>query len=256
MQYRKTKAHETHKLQVQQAFDFAVTVCHAMPLLQAHLQDVAAGRSSLTLPHYFSPNNSPDALTASISTFEERLSSYLLLSLFSFYEAFVKGAIQEMFDFHGGTQEFIELAQRREKARVNTAPTQKAQASLDKMRAHKKGKEEKYQKHSAILETENYRFPTEILSSYGVRMLVDRHKNLKAHAIPDIIEHGLLIPLSDSEKREFNRIREQRNKIAHGKNANLDLRAVSVANDHFREMTFRINSRLVQHFFVIERYAS
>ncbi|WP_162350165.1 HEPN domain-containing protein [Pseudoxanthomonas gei] len=256
MQYRKTKAHETHKLQVQQAFDFAVTVCHAMPLLQAHLQEVAAGTASLSAPHYFSPNNSPTALTASITTFEERLSSYLLLSLFSFYEAFVKAAIQEMFDFHGGAEVFIELAQRREKARVNTAPSQRVQAALDKMRVYKKGKEERYQKHSVVLEDEKYRFPTEILSFYGVRMLVDRHKNLKAHAIPDIIEHGLLIPLSDNEKREFNRIREQRNKIAHGKNSSLDLRAVSVANDHFREMTFRINTRLVQNFFVIERYAS
>jgi hypothetical protein len=255
MQYRKTKAHEQHKKQVQQLFDFAVTVCYAIPALQTHLAAVASGTTSLVAPHYFAPQNTAAFLAQNVAVFETRLSSHLYLSLFSFFESFVNEVVEEMLAFHGGAKEFIAIAQRREKARVTTVHSQSIQNSVGKLRSHKKGKEQKYAKFSALLESQGYRFPSERMSSYGVRMLVEQHKNLKAHAIPDLLEHGLLLPLAVSEKRQYDQIRTKRNAIAHGNSPTLGLADVRHANDFFRDMTFRINSHLLEHFFVVERYA-
>ena len=96
MEYRKTKAHNRHKLAVQQAFDFAVTMCYAVPHLAVHIDAVDAGNLKLQAPHYFALHNTTPYLRKNIAAFEERLSSYMLLSLFSFFESFVKDIVEEI----------------------------------------------------------------------------------------------------------------------------------------------------------------
>jgi hypothetical protein len=255
VKYRKSKAHERHKLAVQQAYDFAVTMCYAVPHLGAHLTSVETGKTALQPPHYFALQNTTQYLRANIATFEERLSSYMLLSLFSFFEAFVKDIVQEMFDFHGGPDKLLALAAKRDQVLSAAAQSAAIQAAKAKLTKNVKGKHQKYQKYSRILRDTGYRFPSERLSSYGVRMLIDRHKNLRAQAIPDFLEHGLSICLTNAEKTQYNLIRERRNKVAHGRPEKLDLAYIRTVNDFFRDLSFRINSHLLEHFFVLEEYA-
>jgi hypothetical protein len=81
MKYRKSKAHERHKLAVQQAYDFAVTVCYAVPHLATHLTAVEAGQASLQAPQYFALQNTTQFLRANIVTFEQRLTEQSLALL-------------------------------------------------------------------------------------------------------------------------------------------------------------------------------
>lgn len=253
--YTKLKAHEKHKVQVQAAFDFAVTTCYAVPHLKTHVEDVAAGKVALQQPIYFAAQNTPDYLRAGIKSFETRLSAYIYLSLFSFFEAFVKDAVQEMFDFHGGPEAMIEMAERRDAALAAAVADPDVASSVRKLRKEKKGKDDKYRKHAALLRSKGFRFPTERLSAYGVRMLVERHANLKAHALLDFLSHGLAVPITEAERKTYHAIRENRNKIAHGKTVTLALDDVRKANDFFRDLTFKTNSHLIKHYFVVEKYA-
>jgi len=255
MKYRKSKAHDRHKLAVQQAYDFAVTMCYAVPHLATHLTAVEAGQAALQAPQYFAPNNTTQYLRANITTFEQRLSSYMLLSLFSFFESFVHDIVLEMFDFHGGPDKLLALAAKRDQVLAAAAQTPTVLAAKAKLTKNVKSKHEKYKKYSKVLLGTGYRFPTERLSSYGVRMLIERHKNLKAHAIPDLLAHGLAVPFTAAEKTQYDRIRDKRNKVAHGRPEQIDLAYIRTVNDFFRDMTFRINTHLLDHYFVVEEYA-
>jgi hypothetical protein len=255
MKYRKSKAHERHKRAVQQAYDFAVTMCYAVPHLATHLTAVEAGRELLQAPQYFAPNNTTQYLRTNIATFEQRLSSYMLLSLFSFFESFVHDIVQEMFDFHGGPEKLLALATKRDQVLAAAAQTPTILTAKAKLRKNVKAKHEKYKKYSKVLLTTGYRFPSERLSSYGVRMLIERHKNLKAHAIPDLLAHGLSVPFTNAEKAHYDLIRDKRNRIAHGRPEQIDLAYIRTVNDFFRDMTFRINTHLLDHYFVVEEYA-
>lgn len=253
--YPKLKAHEKHKVQVQAAFDFAVTTCYAIPHLKAHVEEVAAGKVGLQKPIYFAAQNTPDYLREGVKNFEPRLSAYVYLSLFSFFEAFVKDAVQELFDFHGGAEAMIKMAERRDAALAAAVADPEVASSARKLRKDKKGKDGKYKKYSALLRAKGFRFPTERLSAYGVRMLVERHSNLKAHAILDFLSHGLAVPITETERKTYNAVRENRNKIAHGKTVTLALDDVRKANDFFRDMTFKTNSHLIENYFIVEKYA-
>lgn len=255
MKYRKTKAHERHKLAVQQAFDFAVTMCYAVPHLTAHINAVEAGKAKLQAPQYFAPQNTTQYLRTNISKFEERLSSYMLLSLFSFFESFVKDIVEELFYFHGGPENLLALATKCDQVLSAAAQSAAIKTAKAKLKKNVKGKHQKYLKYSKLLRDAGYRFPSERLSSYGVRMLIERHKNLKAHAIPDLLEHGFSVPLTAAEKAKYDQIRDKRNKVAHGHPEQIDLAYIRMVNDFFRDLTFRINSHLLENFFVLEEYA-
>jgi RiboL-PSP-HEPN len=255
MRYRKTKAHERHKLAVQQAYDFAVMLCYAVPHLSTDLNAADENAPAHLTPHYFAPLNSVKFLRDNVATFEERLSAYMLLSLFSFFEAFVDEIVQEFFDFHGGTEKIIELAASRDSTLAAAAESQNLKKSISRLTKNKKGKHQKYQKYSKVLREAGYRFPTERFSSYGVRALIDRYNNLKAYAIPDFIEHGFSMPWSTAERAQFKQIREKRNDVAHGHPKSVNLAYISRVNEFLRDMTFRINAHFLEHFFVVEEYA-
>jgi len=253
--YRKLKAHEKHKQQVQAAFDFAVTMCYSVPHLAAHVALVEKGTAVLQKPIYFAAQNTPDYLNDGIKNFEPRLSAYIYLSLFSFFEAFINDAVEEIIAFHGGRAAMISMAEKRDAALSSIATDPDVVKSIQKLRKEKSGKEQKYRKYSAILSAKGFRFPTERLSAYGVRMLIDRLGNLKAFAILDFLAHGLALPITAAEKQTYERIRNIRNKIAHGVSVSLTLDDVRKVNDFFRDMTFRVNSHIIDNFLVIEKYA-
>lgn len=253
--YPKLKAHEKHKQQVQAAFDFAVTMCYSVPHLAAHVALVEKGSAILQKPIYFAAQNTPDYLKDGVKNFEPRLSSYIYLSLFSFFEAFINDAVEELIAFHGGASKMISMAEKRDATLSNMAADPDVVKSVQKLRKEKNGKKQKYKKFSAILRTKGFRFPTERLSAYGVRMLIERLASLKAFAILDFLSHGLALPVTTAEKQTYDSIRKIRNKIAHGDTVSLTLDDVRKANDFFRDMTFRVNSHIIENFLIIEKYA-
>jgi len=254
--YPKAKALDTHKRQVQEAYNFAVFACHAAPHFEQLISAVEAGTNRFPKPFYFTQNqNSPAFFRTELANFEKRLSSYAFFSVFSYFEAFVHDVVQEMIDYHGGQEAMIKLAIARDKKLTDAFASLPGAKNKLKLRKFVKSKVEKYKKFSAILDEAGFRFPTERFSSYGIRMLVERHKNLKSVQIPTFLNEALHMTLDKKDVDLFQTLRDKRNKLAHGKSTTMNMKELGRANDLFRRWTFAINTHILDNFFVIEQYA-
>jgi hypothetical protein len=119
-----TSAYIALREQSQALFDFAVLTCYAVPALENDLAALAAGdRVVLEAPHYFQAGTTTSSqLPARAAVYEQRLATYVLLSTFSFFEAYVKDALLEMLAFHGGQAAFAHHAALREAAFIASLP--------------------------------------------------------------------------------------------------------------------------------------
>lgn len=211
--------------------------------------------SSFPRFYYAANQNSVSDLKRHVAKFEASLSAYMLLSVFSFFEAFVKAIIDELIEFHGGIETMIRRAERRDK-RFIAKITKEMSIQRYKLREKKKlGRGDRYRKYTRTLEGQGFRFPTETFSSYGVRKFAEDISRLKAHAIPDFLIHALHVPLDPSDVRYFHRIRKIRNDIAHGNTVALDLGEISKVNDLFRRWTLLTEEHLLTNYFIIEDYS-
>lgn len=254
---KNTNAYLRLKKQVQETFDFAVVVCHSIPALKRQIALLNDGTiSSLPKPDYFPEGVTPPSqLKQQAIDYKRQLSSYLLLSCFSFFEAFVIDAVNEMIEFHGGIEKFIRRAEKRERDNINetlSSNLEKAKRILSK--PDKAAHILRYQKYSKTLVDNGYRFPTERFSAYGARMLVQRIGNLRANDIPDLLKNGLYMDISEREIQKFHEIRDIRNKIAHGEKVNLYLRNISEKNNFLRNMAKLTDQHLVKNFFISEEF--
>jgi hypothetical protein len=253
-----TNAYAVYKQQSEQLLDFAVFVSYAVPLLRSEIARVKAGTvSSLPRPDFFFKSNrsTPDDLLKIEPDYESRLASYLLLSAFSFFEAFVSSIIEELIEFHGGADDFVARSDTRTQRFM--APHS---AAISKLKKKVRGAEvgnlrDKYRKFSRLLAEEGYRFPGELLAPFGLRMLIAKLKGLKAFEIPTVLSGALQLKLSSAEIKIFTTIRKTRNRIAHGKPSKMTMRdAVAMATE-LRELGTKIALHLNENFFLVERYA-
>ena len=253
-----TNAYSVYKRQSEQLLDFAVFVSYAVPLLRSEITRVKKGSvPSLPRPDFFAKSNrsTPDDLLKIEPSYESQLASYLLLSAFSFFEAFVGDIIDELISFHGGTDDFLGRSESR--TRRFMAPHALAISELkQKLRGAEIPKlRDKYRKFSRLLGDQGYRFPGELFAPFGLRTLIAKSKNLKAFEIPTILGEALQLKLSPSEIQTFEAIREMRNSIAHGEPRKLTMReAVRMATD-LRRLATKTALHLNENFFLVERYA-
>ena len=61
--------------------------------------------------------------------------------------------------------------------------------------------------------------------------------------------------MSDDEVEEFRRIREIRNKIAHGKRKGFDMPNAMKCNGFLRDLSVRVDNHIVNNYFIIERFS-
>lgn len=251
-----TSAYLVLREQSQALFDFAVLACHAVPALKRDLASVAGTKgAALAPPDYFQPGTTTLAqLSSSAAVYEQRLSMYVLLSTFSFFEAYVKDALLEMLAFHGGQESFAQQAAKRQASFMASLPpgvnpkVQKLRKPVptDTLR--------RYSQRKIIeeLRRSGYRFPSEFLAPFGVRMLARQLTNFKASSIPMLLTEGLHVPLSTADRDAFEEIRIARNKAAHGKPTALKLFEVSAMSDTLRGLAKRTEDHLIQYYFVRE----
>lgn len=253
-----TDAYYRLKRQIEDAFDFAVIVCYAVPLLKRQIKAIEEGKMA---PRPFRPDyfvydkTSREKMREKTANYKSALSSYILLSSFSFFEAYVNSAIKELIDFHGGKTEFIAIAERRARKFMSLTSNEIKNHKRRLQEPIKPSKIEKYEKHTKALKDLGYRFPTELFSAYGVLMLIKKLKRLKSHNIPYLLRDGLHMDLDDKTIKEFHKIRDKRNKIAHGTIIRLSLKEVMGMNRYLNDLAQKIDQHLVKYFLVIEKFA-
>jgi RiboL-PSP-HEPN len=181
----------------------------------------------------------------------------IVITLFSYFESYVKGLLGEIVDFHGGATTFQATADKRAKAFVANSSQTIIDSKRKLQEPSKAAKIESCRKHSAILVKQGFRFPSELLAPFGVKNLIRKSKptGSKAVEIPELLRDALCFPLSAKDDARLNSIRETRNNIAHGKAGPFTLvEALTVGKD-LRDISAKVDKHAVEHFFVVEAYA-
>jgi RiboL-PSP-HEPN len=219
-----TKAFKTYRDLSQAHINFVVLTCYSVPSLKARLMTPDA-----TLPtpdHFKSEGNTVSAILGYITKYQEELARSTLITVFSYFEAYLKDALQEVVEFHGGTSKLQGKARGRAQKYFQSVPPAIQTNKLKLQDRPVPGKKEKYQKHARILDKDGFRFPTDLLSHFGATQLIlkiDENRGFKAHEIPSMLEDALLYPLRAADKSHFEQIRKARNGIAHGRASPLTL---------------------------------
>ena len=102
----------------------------------------------------------------------------VVLSVFSQFEAYVRGALVEIYDRQGGANAFLSLATKQAERYWNTAPSIVSEAKNKLLDSHDQRKADKYRKYSRTLVEAGFSFPPDLLSVYGAKQLLRKVKPL------------------------------------------------------------------------------
>lgn len=259
-----TVAYAKWKKQTQDTFDFSVLVCSAVPTLKRNLKLYEKGIiETLTKPDHYGPageltkeqnDRSLPQLRQKADGYKEKLSRYILISNFSFFESYVKDVIDEMVAFHGGPEQFAQSAMTRAST-INSAGTQELDEACRKLRGQRNPKNKQRSENATKeLKEMGYVFPTDRFSSYGISAFLRSFGNMFAKDIPSILKDGLHMPLQDDEVLQFHNIRDARNTIAHGNSIAVDLTKVTEMCRFLRNIALRLDQHILRHYMISESY--
>jgi len=251
------QAYLRFKVQSEHLVDFAVLVSYAVPELVNELKAPTPRPGAVRRSDFYHQSNTcnPTELITTASIYEQELASYVLLSNFSFFEAFVVGVVEELIEFHGGADTFRSRGAKRLHERL-TIDHKSLQGTIVKLREPEKANaRDRYRTASQQLATKNFRFPGELLASYGIRSLIEDIDKLKAFQIPDLLRSAFGVPLAEDDVKEFHRVRGKRNKVAHGNAGALNMRKATEMSLFLRRLAVMTAEHLGAHFFVIEKFA-
>jgi len=255
--YAHTKSFKILKDQTQEILNFAVLITNSVPLLKMTIKNIEKKVDGIHLanPDFFKKAPDNEQLKDYSQEYKNNLSKYILLSNFSYFEAYVINSIEEIFKFHGGFDKMLAESQLRCNQHIDSGDETVKENKRKLQDSYDAKKKEKYEKHTIELKQVNYKFPSELLSSYGIIKLKEELKNLKSVGIPDILANGLHMFISDDDIKEFHRIRDIRNSIAHGRNQGFDIKSSMNCNTFLRNLSVKIDKHIVNNYFVIERFS-
>lgn len=262
-----TNSFERLKKEQQRILDFAVLICHAVPNVKKTIkgQEENIPHFSLPNPDYFNKEHHNKIKELS-KHYKENLSKYLIISSYSFFEAYFKAVIEEMIEFHGGRDEFCKNIQARH-GQILQSIEQEIVKSKRKLQEPRKLKNKlQYEKHIKLLEQRaNYRKPSELFATLGVKYILELigSERFRSAMIPELLEYGFLMKLDDKVnkshdlkdktlKETFNSMRDIRNKISHGDNPTIDFAKAMDFIRFLRDLAVKMDKHLVEHFFVLE----
>lgn len=258
----KTNAFVKWQKNTQEIFDFSVVIHYAIPNLKQKIKLIEEGKArSLCRPDYYkshkegyySSENLINSLKTRISGYKSHVSDYLLLSLFSYFEAFIVDVIKEFLEFHGGISTFQSFAIKKSKYSMNILCNDKEIKKHKNKLKPTDAKNQPDRKHATReLKKTLYRFPSDHFSAYGIFMLGKKVEDLKARDIPEVLINVLLIELTPEEIEKFHNIRNIRNNIAHGQPVNLNIKLVTEYNEVLMGVAKKVNNHICEFFKIYE----
>lgn len=249
---KSSRSYHTLKEQIQLSLDFVLLCCHSVPALKGYIKAVEKGKApKIPDPDFFKSATGHSRLKQIMPNYRKTMGRFLVLSSFSYFESYISDIIEESFFINGGSAEFLNAS--RNKRNDHFVDITSLNEKAKKLREKKdKSKSEKYRKTINELKRLNYRFPSELFAFYGLFQLQEKLGNMRAVDIPDIMENAFGVNITTDERGEFNRIRELRNNIAHGKIIEVDLSEAIQINDFLKKLAIKVDQHIIRNFFVIE----
>lgn len=252
-----TKAFVTLKEEAQRTFDFAIMVAHAVPWLKHSMKGLDPGANMPIRADYFDSRPVASAkVRASTKVYKESLARHVFFSSFSFFEAYVGNVLREIIEFHGREAVLLRTSLN-EHTKSCDSEALKSKRKLQEY--YNPRNKDRYTSHGRKLVGTGYRFPSTLLSTFGLRKLIEliESEKIRAVDIPDILQEALHLDLDETtEVLEFHKYRGIRNRIAHGtaSPADFSLPKAVEANDFLRNLALKIDGHVVQYFLVVETF--
>lgn len=263
-----TNSFQRLKSEQQKILDFAVLICHAIPNVKKTIKGNEENIEYFSIPEpdYFNLVHQHKLKELS-KHYKTNLSKYLIISSFSFFEAYFKSVLEELIDFQGGIDKFVETISNRHKAIINQDADEELTKHKRKLQEpFKKKNIKQYELHGdKLLRNSAFTMPSELFSVLGIKYLFDlvSSDRFKSVMIPELLEKGLLLDLNEkinkssslkdkTLKETFESMRDLRNKVSHGDNPDVDF---AKAMDYIRFLRFlsvKIDKHLIDNFFILE----
>lgn len=257
---RYTQSYDKWAKQTQAIFDFSVLVHYSVPALKHQIKLVEQGTvDTLSRPDYYRSHKSNaysdaqllNSLKLRASSYKSHVCEYLLLSLFSYFEAYVIDVLKELIEFHRGYQDFQNQTILKSKHSMQKSySNKKLRKSMNDLKPMERKNPPDRRQALETLERNNIRLPSEHFSAYGIFALGQKLKDLKSKDIPEVLINVLLIGLSDDEVKNFHNIRELRNNIAHGRKVNLNIKTVTEKNKTLTSLAKKIDLHITNYFLI------
>lgn len=245
------------KEEAQRTLDFAIMVAHAVPWLKHSMKDLdPSGNMPIRADYFDSRPVATAKVRESTKVYKESLARHVFFSSFSFFEAYVGSVLREIIEFHG-REELISRTHLNEKTRECHSDVLKSKRKLQEFYTPKN--KDRYKSHGKTLNSSGYRFPSTLLSTYGLKQLCSliEDERVRAVEIPSLLQEALHIQLDlETEINVFHKYREARNRIAHGsaKPADFDIPNAISANDFLRNLALKIDRHVVDYFLIVETF--
>lgn len=252
---RHTKCYVVWREHSQQMLDFSVLISTSAPQLDHALKSAATDPSVyLAKNAAFRPSGMPYSTERrALPIYKETLGATLLLSIFSYFETYFFSMVEEILAFHGG-EEVIEKLMRLQMDVKLRSP--EAVAALSGLRTtYKPSRADKYRAYSSRLREHTIPWPSQRFMLYGLKQVITHKKRWKSADIPDLMRDLLCMNVSETDQNRFHALRNDRNKIAHGKVLSHDLKKAIDASNFLRTLSMAIDTHVVEKFMVVERYA-
>ena len=258
-----TEAYKRWKDQIQKIFDFSVLMSYAVPALKMQMTLLDQQKISALprpdyykskKPNYYADPNLRSGLRRRASGYKEQLTSYMLLSLFSYFEAYVIDIIKELMEFHGGHEKFLHDDINRRKKHIETEDT-----NIYNLKRKLTGKRKPQKKNDYILTSSKlislgYTFPSDLFSSYGIKMLTHKLGSMTSKEIPEVLESCFHMKISEHDLQQYHGLREIRNQIAHGRAVSLSIDDVTKRNEVLTKIALQINKHFSTNYFIFNDY--
>jgi len=257
-----TSAYLSFKAECERLTNLTVLFSHAVPVLRQVLTSPALAAKVPLKPADNFPHDksSGPVLLGFANGYDRQLSHLIVLSVFSYFEAYTRGAFQEVFDLQGGEAAFVTLARKRATRHWKSSTPDVAEAKRKLQTPERKGKVDKYRKYGRFLADRNFAFPPELFAAYGALQLARKLQSggrgaLRAHEIPDVVAEALLLDVSTADRHAYDDVRQLRNKIAHGGAPNLTVHQAIKKTTFLRQWAGRIDQHIGEHFLVLAKHA-
>lgn len=148
---------------------FVVLNYHSVPGLKTTISKIKKSEDGyfISRPDYFGQTSSIDQFQDISKNYKNILGKQLLLSSFSYFESYVYNVVKEMLEFHNN-ENLYEVAEQKTKKFISSLPEETIYKKRKLQEYPRPGKKQKYQKYIKELISENYRFPTDLISYYGI----------------------------------------------------------------------------------------
>jgi hypothetical protein len=219
------------------------------------------GRVTYPPDHFKAARNPKSWVAARTKDYQDELARSTLITVFSYFEAYVRDALAEIVTFHGGRDEVWKRSKFRGASFLTSQNSTTVKYKRKLQDSPTKSKIAKYQKYSRLLDSQGFRFPTDLFATLGMRLFLEKvdQKNgkagkngMRAWEVPYLLEDGLLYPLGKKELKLFEDARQLRNKIGHGKPPKLTLNTALRFASELHTLAAKIDRHILEHFLIIQ----